>query len=106
MASYRARAIAIHDLVANLRRTLEQQLDAGPADKAVLIELSVEVVNKLLYCFLLSQEMFDRIDELLNDHLAIAATPHEIAILYLRVLSVVRQVERHAHAWVVKYGER
>ena len=68
-----------------------------------MIELSVEVINKLLYCFLLSQEMFDRIDELLNDHLDIPATPQAITLLYLRVLAVVREVERHAYEWVVKY---
>lgn len=103
MASYRVRAVAIYNLVATLRRKLEQSIDAAPADKAALIDVSVEIVNKLLYCFLLSQEMFDRIDELLNDHLEIPATPQAIAALYLRVLTVVRQVERHAHEWVVKY---
>jgi hypothetical protein len=103
MASYRVRATAIYTLVADLRRTLEQQIDAGPADKAALIDVSVEIVNKLLYCFLLSQELFDRIDELLNDHLQVEATPHAISMLYLRVLGVTRQVERCAHQWVVKY---
>lgn len=103
MASYRVRATAIYTLVADLRRTLEQQVDAGPADKAALIDVSVEIVNKLLYCFLLSQDLFDRIDELLNDHLQVEATPHAISMLYLRVLGVVRQVERCAHQWVVKY---
>lgn len=104
MASYKVRAVAIHNLVVNLRRTLEREIDSTPANKAALIDVSVEIVNKLLYCFLLSQEMFDQIDELLNDHLSVPATPQSIQHLYLRVLAVVRQVEQKSQAWVVKYS--
>lgn len=104
MASYRARATAIYSLVVQLRRLMEQQIDAIPSDKAALISLAVETTNKLLYCFMLSQEMFDQIDALLNDHLEIAPEPQPIAALYIRSLDVVRQLEGHAHEWVVKYS--
>lgn len=104
MASYKVRAVAIHNLVVSLRRTLEREIDSTPANKAALIDVSVEIVNKLLYCFLLSQEMFDQIDELLNNHLNVPATPQSIQHLYLRVLAVVRQVEQKSQAWVVKYS--
>lgn len=104
VASYRARALAIHDVVVQLRRDLEHCVDATPTDKAVMISLAVETTNKLLYCFLVSQEMFDQIDDLLNDHLDVVAEPQPIAALYLRTLSVVRQLENHTHAWVVKYS--
>lgn len=104
MASYKARANAIYRLVVQLRRRLEQHVDATPTDKLVLISLAVEAVNKLLYCFLLSQDMFDQIDRLLNDHIDVPAEPNAIAVLYVRALDVVRQLEGHAHAWVCKYG--
>lgn len=82
---------------------MEQQVDASPSDKAAVIGLAVEACNKLLYCFMLSQQMFDQIDELLNDHLDIKPEPQPIAALYVRALRVVRQLETHAHEWVVKY---
>lgn len=82
---------------------MEQQIDATPSDKAAVIGLAVETANKLLYCFMLSQEMFDEIDGLLNDHLDIAPEPQPIAALYVRSLGVVRRLERHAHEWVEKY---
>jgi hypothetical protein len=104
MASYRARATAIHQLVVQVRRLMEQQIDGTPSDKAAVISLAVETSNKLLYCFMLSQEMFDRIDELLNDHLEVVAEPQRIASLYVRALDVIRQLEGHAHEWVVKYA--
>lgn len=104
VASYRARAVAIHDLVVHLRRDLERYVDSTPANKAVMISVAVETTNKLLYCFLVSQEMFDQIDDLLNDHLDVAAEPQPITALYLRTLNVVRRLENHTHAWVVKYS--
>ena len=104
MASYRARAVAIHNLVVNLRSQMEQYVDGSPADKAVLISMAVETTNKLLYCFMLSHEMFDRIDQLLNDHLNVQPNPQAISLLYLRTLGVVRQLERHASGWVAKYS--
>jgi hypothetical protein len=104
MASYLARAVAIHQFVSTLRRTLEQHVGASATDQAELISLAVESTNKLLYCFLISQEMFDKIDALLNDHLDVQAEPHAISILYLRTLAVVRQLEKHAAVWVMKYN--
>jgi hypothetical protein len=83
---------------------MEQQIDATPGDKTVLISFAVEAVNKLLYCFMLSQEMFDQIDKRLNDHLGISPEPHPISMLYLQVLEVVRELEEHARSWVIKYS--
>lgn len=104
MASYRARANAIYKFVVEVRRLMEQQIDASPTDKVVVIGLAVESANKLLYCFMLSQEMFDDIDALLNDHLDISPEPQSITSLYLRSLGVVRRLEAHAHGWVQKYS--
>jgi|GEM_PF-5856023 len=104
MASYRARAVAIHRLIVNLRGQMEQYVDGSPADKAVLISMAVEATNKLLYCFMLSQDMFDSIDRQLNDHLNVTPEPQAISALYLRALDVVRQLEQHASAWVAKYS--
>lgn len=104
MASYKARAVAIYTLLVRLRRDLESHVDAAPTDKLVLIEFAVEATNKLLYCFALSQPLFDSIDDVLNRHIDVRADPQQIEHLYQRVLSIVRQLESSAGAWVQKYN--
>lgn len=83
---------------------MEQYVDGSPADKAILISTAVEATNKLLYCFMLSQEMFEQIDQQLNNHLKVRPEPQAISLLYVRTLDVVRQLERHASNWVEKYS--
>jgi hypothetical protein len=104
MASYKARSVELHSIAVELRENLERNINVSPGDQALLIALAVEVVNKMLYSFLISQEMFDNIDTLLNDHLDIKPEPHEVANLYLRVLGVVRELERHTAKWVTRYS--
>ena len=105
MASYRARALAIHSLVKQYRHELESTLARSLSDKMLAIELGVDIANKLLYCFLISQEMFDQIDEQLNQYVTtVKAEPHAINMMLLRVLDVFRQLEAHSRRWVDHYG--
>jgi len=73
-------------------------------DRMVVIDAGVEIVNKLLYCFLVNQELFDSIETSLNRHYrSIRPTPSSINVVFFILMSVVLRFERRANEWVVKY---
>lgn len=107
MASYRARALAIHSLVTAYRREIEAVFARPVSDRLHAIEVGVEIVNKLLYSFLLSQELFDGIDEQLNRHVAtLTPEPHAVNMLLLRLLDTFRDLEACSRQWVERYGAK
>jgi len=105
MSSYAARALAIRDIATDLRHRMEWAAGAGTiGDRMVVIDAGVEIVNKLLYCFLVNQELFDSIETSLNRHYrSIRPTPSSINVVFFILMSVVLRFERRANEWVVKY---
>jgi len=104
-SAYAERALAIHGIARGLRHKMELTAGAGTiADKMLLIETGVEIVNKILHCFYVSQEMFDEIDTILNRFFrTLVPTPSSINRMYVRLMNVVRCFERYAVEWVKKY---
>ena len=104
-SSYAARATTIHGLARDLRHKMELTSGVGTiADKLTVIETGVEIVNKVLHCFYVSQEMLDEIDTILNPYYkALVPDPGYINRLFYRLMSVVRRFEQYAMAWVERY---
>jgi len=64
---YKRRAIAIHKLIVKLRERVDVILASGtPLDKMRIIKTSVEVINKLLWTYLIDKNMSENIDNILN----------------------------------------
>ncbi len=104
-AQYSTRAVAIHELVIQLRRRLEIASVGTVTDKMALIDLGVEVVNKVLYCFLVSQELFDQVESCINPkYRKLSPNPNVINRFFVTLLGVVRSLEESARFWVQKYA--
>ena len=104
MSTYAARATAIQGLTTDLRRNLEITSVLAIADKMSAINIGVEVVNKVLHCFAVSQELLDNIDCLLNQHYRrLRPNPTSVNRVFYALLSVVRQIEDKARVWVERY---
>lgn len=103
-ASYSARALAIQSLTVDLRRKLELASIGTIVDKMAAIDLGVEVVNKILYCFLVSQELFDSVERIINPYYqALQPVPSVIDRFFNLLISVVRSLEAQAVIWVKRY---
>jgi hypothetical protein len=104
-ASYVDRAVAIQDLTYSLRRRFELASVGAIADKMAVIDLGVEVVNKVLYCFLVSQELFESVEKTINPtYQSLRPIPAAIDRFFVMLLSVICVLERRAAAWVKKYS--
>jgi len=104
MSTYATRAIAIEGLTVDLRRRLEITSVMTTSDKMSAINIGVEVVNKILHCFAVSQELLDNIERLLNQHYRrLQPNPTSVDRVFYALLSVVRKIEDQARAWVARY---
>jgi hypothetical protein len=74
------------------------------ADKQVLLDFAVEAINKLLYSFLINQDMFDNMGALLNDtYEKIEAIPESVNNMFIQTRKVLAQFEEHVDGWVTKH---
>ena len=104
-SAYADRAVVIHGIARGLRRKMEMTAGVGTmADKIILIEAGVEIVNKILFSFHINQELLDSIDDTLNRFVRLLTpTPSSINRLFVRLMGIVRRLEHYAVEWVRKY---
>jgi hypothetical protein len=104
-AVFADRALAIHDIARSLRRQMELVAGAGTvADKMEIVEVGVEVVNKILFAFHVSAELLDGIEDSLNRSFReMQPTPSGVNRLFARLMIVVRRFEQSAADWVRRY---
>ncbi len=105
MSAYAERATAIQAIATDLRLRMEVASVCGTiADKMAVIDLGVEIINKILTCFLVSQELLDSIDQKLNCYYtALDPSPSSVIRAFYALMSVVRDVEVKAAEWVKRY---
>lgn len=105
MNNYLERSVAIHGLARDLRRSLAYVALRGTvADKIVMIDLTVETINKLLYSFAISAPLLDAIDRLLNEpYRALKPHPRAVNRLFYRCCAIARSFERITAAWQASY---
>lgn len=105
-SSYAVRADAIQSIAIGLRRRLELASVGTVSDKMSVIDASVEVINKILYCFLVSQELYDSVEDTLNRfYRDLQPIPSAIDRMFNIVVKFVHQFEQTAAEWVAKYAK-
>lgn len=71
------------------------------ADRLAAVELVVELINKCLYSFTLSQEMLDVVDDILNvPYQNIEPTPESITRVFDVAVRALRRFEQHVDRWL------
>jgi len=96
---YEARALALLELVTLLQDKINETTDSYP-DKLQAILVSSEVLNKCLYSFSISKEMYEDIDKLLNNDLMQLRDEANINRLFGRVKQLVQQFTLLVLQWV------
>ena len=103
-SSYAVRANAIQAIAKDLRRTLELVSVGSVTDMMHAIDVGVEVINKILYSFLVSKDLYESVSADLNaKYKVLQPNPYSVCRLHNLLLSVVRRFETSATVWVDKY---
>lgn len=105
MSAYAARATAIQSITTDLRHRMEIASVCGTiADKMVVIDLGVEILNKILACFLVSEEMLVDLDQTLNRYYrGLTPQPSSVIRVFYTLMSFVCALEKKAIEWVERY---
>ncbi len=100
MTSPTDRALAIRALCRDVLMTMEMSARGTIADRLALVEVVVEIVNKFLYSYTISQEMLDEVDDLLNrPYQEVAPTPESIVPLFITAMATLRRFDHHVARW-------
>jgi hypothetical protein len=97
---YKNRAKALALLADNLQCKLDEVQTKSYTDKLYGILVAAEVLNKCLYSFHISKEMYERIDESLNDDLSKLRDEADINRMFTQVQTIVQEFVKHTHKWV------
>ena len=105
MSSYAVRASAIHRIAQDLQTQMEITAARGTiSDKASVLELGIEVVNKVLHSFSVDHDLAQRVDRDVNEKFTtLQPTPESINDCYFGLMGVVRDFNRTAGQFADQY---
>ena len=105
MSSYAIRAQAIHQIASDLKQQMEITAARGTiSDKAKVLELGVEVVNKVLHCFSVDHDLAQRVDRDVNNrYSSLQPTPDSVNDAYFNLMGVVSDFQRTTGEFAVQY---
>lgn len=74
------------------------------SDKACVLEVGVEVVNKVLHCFSVDHDLAQRLDRDVNEKFtALRPTPDSINDCFFGLLGIVQDFSRTAGQFAAQY---